>query len=185
MEKHYSISQTSCPLVLVAWILLAASCHYVTVTLWLWAITTLIVLKKEHWKVWKNITELLWICLDLLLKEIFIQSRHFIIYNWLYMSEITTGRDKPVYISRSVKLNDLGFWLTNFKFWGNLKGIQRTERKSKTKTCWEFLVDLAIKDLVLSLPWLRFDPWPGNFCMPWAWPKKFVGNGIRETKYCY
>ena len=31
-----------------------------------------------------------------------------------------------------------------------------------------------MKDLVLSLLWLRlllwhrFDPWPENFCMPWA-----------------
>ena len=35
-----------------------------------------------------------------------------------------------------------------------------------------------IKDPVLSLQWLglllwhRFDPWPRNFCRPWAWPKK-------------
>ena len=35
-----------------------------------------------------------------------------------------------------------------------------------------------VKDPVLSLLWLwlqlwhRFDPWPGNFCMPWARPKK-------------
>ena len=30
----------------------------------------------------------------------------------------------------------------------------------------------GIKDLVLSLLWLGFDPWPGNFCMPWMWPIK-------------
>ena len=35
-----------------------------------------------------------------------------------------------------------------------------------------------VKDLVLSLLWLwlllwcRFDPWPGNFCMPQVQPKK-------------
>ena len=35
-----------------------------------------------------------------------------------------------------------------------------------------------VKDLVLSLLWLKsllrhgFEPWPGNFCMPQAWPKK-------------
>ena len=22
------------------------------------------------------------------------------------------------------------------------------------------------------LLWLEFDPWPGNFHMPWAWPNK-------------
>ena len=33
------------------------------------------------------------------------------------------------------------------------------------------------KDLALSLLWhglllwLKFNPWPGNFHMPWAWPK--------------
>ena len=37
---------------------------------------------------------------------------------------------------------------------------------------------LAIKDLALSLLWLRllpwrgFNPWPRNFCMPQEWPKK-------------
>ena len=35
-----------------------------------------------------------------------------------------------------------------------------------------------VKYLALSLQWLwslllcRFDPWPGNFHMPWAWGKK-------------
>ena len=28
------------------------------------------------------------------------------------------------------------------------------------------------KDLVLSLMWHRFDPWPGNFCMPQMQPEK-------------
>ena len=28
-----------------------------------------------------------------------------------------------------------------------------------------------VKDPALSLQWLGFDPWPGNFCLPWAWPK--------------
>ena len=35
-----------------------------------------------------------------------------------------------------------------------------------------------VKDLSLSLLWFRsllwhgFSPWPGNFHMPWVWPKK-------------
>ena len=29
-----------------------------------------------------------------------------------------------------------------------------------------------VKDLVLLLLWLGFHPWPGNFYMPRAWPKK-------------
>ena len=29
-----------------------------------------------------------------------------------------------------------------------------------------------VKDPVLSLLWRRFDPWPGNFCVPTAGQKK-------------
>ena len=35
-----------------------------------------------------------------------------------------------------------------------------------------------VKDLVLSLLWLEFSPWPGNFCMPQVQPKK------RYLKHC-
>ena len=31
---------------------------------------------------------------------------------------------------------------------------------------------LMVQDPALALQWGRFDPWPGNFCMLWAWPKK-------------
>ena len=31
---------------------------------------------------------------------------------------------------------------------------------------------LVVRDSALSLLWLRFDPWSGNFCMPLAWPNK-------------
>ena len=43
---------------------------------------------------------------------------------------------------------------------------------------WEFLVAQWVKDLASSLLWLgsqlwhRLDPWPGNFHMLWAQPKK-------------
>ena len=29
-----------------------------------------------------------------------------------------------------------------------------------------------VKGTVLSLLWLRFDPWPWNFCMLWVGPKR-------------
>ena len=29
-----------------------------------------------------------------------------------------------------------------------------------------------VRDLVLSLLWHGFDPWPGNFLILWVWPKK-------------
>ena len=28
--------------------------------------------------------------------------------------------------------------------------------------------------VLLSLLWLRFDPWPWNFHMPWVWPTNFT-----------
>ena len=34
------------------------------------------------------------------------------------------------------------------------------------------LVVQWLKDPVLSLLWHGFDPWPQNFCMVWAWPRK-------------
>ena len=34
----------------------------------------------------------------------------------------------------------------------------------------EFPSGLVVKDLVLSLLWLLFDPWPWNFCM-WGLPQ--------------
>ena len=48
----------------------------------------------------------------------------------------------------------------------------------------EFPDGLAAKDLALSLQWLgwllwhRSDPWPGNFCMLWSWPKKKREKGV-------
>ena len=30
---------------------------------------------------------------------------------------------------------------------------------------------LSVKNLVLSLLWRRFNPWPRNFHKPWVWPK--------------
>ena len=39
-----------------------------------------------------------------------------------------------------------------------------------------------VKDLVLSLQWLRllwwyrYHLWPRNFHMPWEWPKKSMGH---------
>ena len=45
-----------------------------------------------------------------------------------------------------------------------------------------------VKDPVLSLQWLgsllwcRFNPWPGNFHMPWAQPKKKKNLAPKEKK---
>ena len=32
----------------------------------------------------------------------------------------------------------------------------------------------GLKDLALLQLWLKFNPWPGNFHMPWVWPLKYV-----------
>ena len=59
-------------------------------------------------------------------------------------------------------------------------GFGGSEIKSSVLTMLEFPDGLAVKDSVLSLLWLglllclRFDSWPRNFCMPWAWPKKAI-----------
>ena len=42
----------------------------------------------------------------------------------------------------------------------------------KNLSFWSSLVAQWVKDLVLSLLWLGFNPCPGNFRMPWTQPKK-------------
>ena len=51
---------------------------------------------------------------------------------------------------------------------------------SKEKMLGSPLVAQWVKDLALSLLWYGFDPWPGNFLMLWAWPKKKKKK--KETK---
>ena len=42
-----------------------------------------------------------------------------------------------------------------------------------------------VMDLVLSLLWYSFDPWPGNFHMPWVWQKKNkLVNGQGTAGHC-
>ena len=44
------------------------------------------------------------------------------------------------------------------------------EMQIKT-TMKEFPAGLVVKDSALSLLWLGFHPWPGNFHVTWVWPK--------------
>ena len=54
------------------------------------------------------------------------------------------------------------------------------------KEFWDFPGGLAFKDSALSLLWLRFDPWPGNLCMPWVWSeKKKKKNSTIKLGKCY
>ena len=39
------------------------------------------------------------------------------------------------------------------------------------------------KDLVLSLLWHGFDPWPGNLGMLWAWPKRKINKWVNYMIY--
>ena len=47
---------------------------------------------------------------------------------------------------------------------------------SEIEVFWSSLVLQCVKDLALSLLWLRFSLWPGHFCMPQAWPPKKKQN---------
>ena len=56
----------------------------------------------------------------------------------------------------------------------------------KKKMLLEFPGGLVVTDSVLSLLWHRFDPWPGNVCMPQAWKKKGKMEGKKERrKKCF
>ena len=45
-------------------------------------------------------------------------------------------------------------------------------RDCQNKMTGSSQVAQQVKDLALSLLWHQFDPWPGNFCMLWVWPKQ-------------
>ena len=47
----------------------------------------------------------------------------------------------------------------------------------------EFPGRLAVKDLALSLLWLRFDPWPGNIHMLWGSQKPSKTKNHLLIKY--
>ena len=44
------------------------------------------------------------------------------------------------------------------------------------------LVAQWVKDLTLSLLWWGFDPWLGNFCLPWAQPNKWTNKQTNKQK---
>ena len=71
-----------------------------------------------------------------------------------------------------------------------IKKIKYTFRKlniSKYTTCGSSLVAQQVKGSVLSMQWLRsllwwgFDPWPRNFHVPRAWPKKKKKKKFRSS----
>ena len=45
----------------------------------------------------------------------------------------------------------------------------------------EFPDSLVVQDSVSSLLWLGFHLRPGNFCMPWVWPKKNLAISLITT----
>ena len=44
--------------------------------------------------------------------------------------------------------------------------------RSRRTIYWSSLVAYWLRIWCLSLLWCRSDPWPGNFCMLWAQPKR-------------
>ena len=63
---------------------------------------------------------------------------------------------------------DQGYLLTN----NTVPCIYEVVSKHLKEWMLEFPGGLVVKDLVLSVLWLGFDPWPGNFCTSRGWPKK-------------
>ena len=49
--------------------------------------------------------------------------------------------------------------------------LQNTHFQIYQEQSLAFPGGLVVKDLALSLLWLRLDPWPRNFCMPQVQPK--------------
>lgn len=39
----------------------------------------------------------------------------------------------------------------------------------------------GVKETALSLLWGRLDPWPGNLCRPWVWPKRTKQGAQEDT----
>ena len=71
----------------------------------------------------------------------------------------------PSSVDRKVDLKDVHILISRTCERNFADGIKsRILRKSPS--------GLAVKDLALSLPWHRFDPWPGNFCILQVQPKK-------------
>ena len=72
--------------------------------------------------------------------------------------------------------------LTTFGGIIKIENIKKKKTKNTIKTNLKkkkgsfFPGGIAIKDSVLSLLWLRFNPWSRNFCTPQAGPKKFLQN---------
>lgn len=58
--------------------------------------------------------------------------------------------------------------------------------KKNTKKKKSSLVALQVKDLAMSLQWLRsllglrLDPWSRNLHIPWVWPKKYKNKNNQE-----
>ena len=67
-----------------------------------------------------------------------------------------------------------------------LKAPVRLQQRNRKASDWRSLVARRVKDLALSLLWLRsllyhkVVPWPQNFHMPWMWPKKKKKKRERE-----
>ena len=52
------------------------------------------------------------------------------------------------------------------------KKKKKEEEEEEGKKIKALPSGLVVRDSALSPLWLGFNPWPGNFCMPWAWPKE-------------
>ena len=86
--------------------------------------------------------------------------------NWLWS---VGGENK--HAEQLVYRATLRRWVTLARPHCGQKLVEVGLRENSREEIKEFPGSLAVKDLVLSLPWRRFNPVPGNFAMSQVWPK--------------
>ena len=112
-------------------------------------------LYKSRSPTWGELLNLSRGCVHCLLVFARVQMRH----TGHKVADVTWS-DLKCPISSAVHFYDLIMWES-----GKMEGCER-------KAAMEFSGGLEVKDSVLLPPWLRFSPWPRNFRMLRAQPKK-------------
>ena len=81
-------------------------------------------------------------------------------------------KDTTDTLSKRIDIHNSGRWLDQFGPGNLLDNCVCLPEQNKKVCKWELPGGLAVKDLALSLLWLRFDLWPSNFHMQQAQPKE-------------
>ena len=62
--------------------------------------------------------------------------------------------------------------ITSVKKFSLTNTVKMQIEKINARVHWWCMDPTLLLLWLSSLLWHRFDPWPGNFCMTWKWPKK-------------